>query len=497
MHRETLLPQPVLFNAALYAVVALVYSLAFFIIDNANPGKHVFDKQSDLREKFSLLAICSWPLLLFGAFILLAVRVGANVRRRRRRRRRRNQIQSTLSSFKRSKSATRISRSRSQMDRDPSSTRRSSSAPPALPRPPSTKPPALAAPTTPPSSSHPTFSTPSQPRRVQSDHVALPDQSLLPVQARQHSTVNRQYSTTPLPNTSNLEKSRNLSKRSNKSTSSQVPRGFVSVTRGQKAFSAIGFLLIAVGLFATSAVAALVFQGQRERYFILLNDLGYQHDGAKEWAIAIATGGVFAVLFAVLGISACIKFFKAVRPTPSSLEMRTVALGPDAELDALEGAWSRNNSQPNDLYSTTLRRKYVDESGDDDDFVERGGRGMDGSESETDDVDQGSDVESVGTAGDGMGIVRVVSTNAEGTGNGAGGDWRQVYEMGSFLPYQPDQATVERMMRQLRDMGFSNPFQNIAALQASSFDLEIASDKLDNAQVKRMQGLSSTDLLPV
>lgn len=57
------------------------------------------------------------------------------------------------------------------------------------------------------------------------------------------------------------------------------------------------------------------------------------------------------------------------------------------------------------------------------------------------------------------------------------------YQPPHHLPYQPDQRTVDRLMRQLRDMGFRNPHQNLAALQASSFDLERASDKLVNAQI--------------
>lgn len=49
-------------------------------------------------------------------------------------------------------------------------------------------------------------------------------------------------------------------------------------------------------------------------------------------------------------------------------------------------------------------------------------------------------------------------------------------------PAQPDEQTEERMLRQLRDMGFKNRHENLAALQASCFDLEIASDKLANAR---------------
>lgn len=62
-------------------------------------------------------------------------------------------------------------------------------------------------------------------------------------------------------------------------------------------------------------------------------------------------------------------------------------------------------------------------------------------------------------------------------------DWRRVFGNGTSLSYQPNQHTVERMMRQLHDMGFSSPYQNIVVFQASSFDPEIASNKLTAAQV--------------
>lgn len=475
MHRETLLPQPVLVNGALYAIVALVYSIAFFIIDQTHPGTHVFADNSQYRDPFSSLAICSWPILLFGALILIAVRVGANVRRRRKRRHR-----------KASTSRTTSARSRSHIT---SGGRRSSSAPPALPRPPSTVPPVLPS-TVPPIATLPSVSSPNvdahsirltpepKNKRAQSDHV------IDGIQGHTALVLTRASEGVRIPSvqTSNLAAARIASKRSTKSNSSRVPRGFVSVTRGQKIYAAIGFLWVALGLFATSAVAGLVFVGQRQRNLRLLLDLGEEgKEGLKEWAISISTGGIFSVLFLVLGISACIKFVNAVRRTPSSLELRTVSLDPDDELEAMEGAWSRTNSHPNDVVvmmnagdSSMALTDY------DDDLDLKGGKKDSGSDSDDSDAlskDEGVKFESETSAS--------VPTRSDvfAPPPAQPEDWRQVYRNGTFLPYQPEQQTVERMMRQLRDMGFSNQYQNIVALQASSFDLEIASDKLAAAQV--------------
>lgn len=470
MHRETLLPQPVLVNAALYAIVALVYSIAFFIIDQTHPGTHVFAEGSRYRDPFISVAICSWPILLFGALILIGTRVGANVRRRRRRRNRKSTATRTTSA--RSRSQTTVPG------------RRSSSAPPHLPRPTATLSPDLPS-TVPPVAKLPSLSSPNvdahsirltpepKNKRAQSDHVidgAQGHTALVLTRASEGIRI-------PSVQTSNLPAPRI---RTTKSNCSRVPRGFVSVTKSQKVYAAIGFLWVALGLFATAVTAGLVFVGQRERNKKVLLDLGLEaKEGVKEWAISISTGAIFAVLFVVLAISACIKFLNVVRRAPSSRELRTVSLDPDDELEAMEGAWSRTNSHPNDVVVMLAAGDSSMALTDDDDLKKAEQRDS-GSDSDDSDAVSGDD---------GVKLESEVSSSMPTRSDvfapppSQSQDWRQVYRNGTFLPYQPDQQTVERMMRQLRDMGFSNPYQNIVALQASSFDLEIASDKLTAAQV--------------
>lgn len=470
MHqRETLFPQPVLTNAALYALVALVYSIAFFIIDQTNPGAHVFAKNAQVRQLFSLLSICSWPILLFGALTLVAVRVGGNVRRRRRRRRRRG-----------SRSSKSVSRSRSR-SMTPNG-RRCSSAPPSLQRPPSTAVPSVV---TGPVEAPPAAVGGQQSfanSRTSGEKGSKKGVSVDLGSVKVESRGEKMRTSTP-------GASRTTSKRSGKSSSSHVPRGFVSVTRGQKAFSAIGFFLVTIGLLATAVAAALICYGQRQRNLLRLKDLGYEQDGVKEWAIALATGGVFTILFAVLSVSVAINFIKAISRTPYNLELRTVSLGHDDELDALEGAWIRTNSRPGDDFTGLA---IVPDSPT---------PTVDGEESICEDGSNKTKAKSgiadsvSVTPGNANEVAINMHRNSCNTMKATilttpasqGDDWRDVYRRGAFLPYQPDEGTVERMMRQLRDMGFNNPFQNIAALQASSFDLEIASDKLTNAQMDNSQ----------
>lgn len=419
MSRSSLLPRPVLFNAALYAAIALVYSVAFFIIDRAGPDKYVFWKASTLRTAFSYVVICSWPILLFGGLILIAVRVGATVHRRRRHRRKKNHDSSKNSEQIPAEDGTSVRRSRSRpgagdaLDDDLSDFpdhRRDAVVPPS----PTLSPSAVSSPSSTASPS------PSPSRGVGAQDV--------------HSD-----------RASSKKKSKKKKVDPSLSTSRSVPTGFVSVTPAQKLYAGIGFAWVAVGLAATSASAALVFFGQRERLRRTISSLGLESgEKWKEWVIPICTGGLFMLLFVLLALSTLSKVILTIMAPPHKRESRS------NELETEE--------------VTHFERDVIMPGGEEYDLDE--------------DVEQG-----VADGGISRGALDhdVLGMVGESTAGSSSGTWRQ-FTSERQLPYQPDDQTIDRMMRQLRDMGFTNPHQNIAALQASCFDLEKASDKLSNAQ---------------
>lgn len=73
-----------LFNGVVYAASALLYSVTLFALEAARSGTYVFLPGSKWRNVFNYLAVCSWPVLFFGALMLLAVRVAAGRARKRR-----------------------------------------------------------------------------------------------------------------------------------------------------------------------------------------------------------------------------------------------------------------------------------------------------------------------------------------------------------------------------------------------------------------------------
>lgn len=341
------------------------------------------------------------------------------------------------------------------------------------------------------------------------------------------------------------------------STSQLVPKGYVSVTRAQKAFAAIGFIWVCTGLLMTTVVAALVFFGRREQLLQRATKLGGE-GGATEWIVPIFTGLVFVPLFAALAFGVAMKAWAAVTPTPQALEMRTVSLDPDDDDDDIAGAAAaasalvmgqgmpaRSSSargsvggamdglpraasmqgggrsasgNVGDLESGTLvvassKKQRIngtiveDSSGllfsDDDDDDD------DSDDDEDDDDDDDDDYDDDDNDAEQRHERRVNSNNysnsrrrsttAAGTGTvefanledlqlhhrrrAHTDEWRELYRRGaSYLAWQPAEPVVERMMRQLRDMGFGHAHENIAALQASGFDLEKAADKLSQAQ---------------
>lgn len=380
---ETLLPRPILFNGALYACLALVYTVVIFSLEAARPGQYVFSDshQSKWRTIFNNMAIVSWPVLLFGALILIAVRAGANVRRRRRKRSKKKKSNRNNSSRR---SAGTLSNRNNSHNSIPNHT-----------LPPSTTPPPVAL-------------------RAESAHrnESVPD--LIHTLTLNDDEEN--------PDLLRVKSSRRV-KRS-RSETSNVPRGYVSVTRPQRLYAAYGFLWVAIGLAVTAIAAAMVFVGQREHFADVSKVLGSEVPKWKAWLIPILTSGILIPVFSVLAITTSFKFFSTLTakynvamPTPAASE------GSVREVEDIDLLYKAD--------------KGIDEDDADEDFVA-----------------PESPSAHLGTS------TRVIDA--------------------AILPNVPDQSTIDRLMRQLRDMGFRNPDQNMAALQASSFDLEKASDKLAN-----------------
>ncbi|CAN8070242.1 unnamed protein product [Agarophyton chilense] len=379
---ETFLPRHILFNAALYTGAALVYTVVIFSLETSRPGEYVFydSDKSKWRSIYNNICIISWPILLFGALILLAVRVGANVRRRRRKR------------SKKKKKKNRSSSKNSLSDRNTSN---NSLEEPRLP--PSTTPPAV-------------------PLRLESAHRDSTP-SLL-----QDTPSEKGEEDPPIVRAKSSRKAKRA-----KSGTFHVPKGYVSVTRTQRLFAAFGFLWVAVGLALTAAAAAIVFVGQRERFRQVATRLGNKQEDWKTWVIPICTGGILVVLYGTLAITTLTKFF-------STLTARTSM--PTRGTAASEGS-VREVEDLDLLYES----------------------GKELSDDDRDDANERS-------------LASVITPAVTSSQN------RMIGTM--VLPNSPDQSTIDRLMRQLRDMGFRNPDQNMAALQASSFDLEKASDKLVN-----------------
>ncbi|PXF45938.1 hypothetical protein BWQ96_04299 [Gracilariopsis chorda] len=380
---ETILPRPILFNGALYACLALIYTVVIFSLEAARPGEYVFSDsdESKWRTVFNNTAIVSWPVLLFGALILIAVRAGANVRRRRRKRSKR----------KKSKKKSNSHRSTSTL----SNRNNSDNTIPNQPLPPSTTPPPVAL-------------------RAESAHRHESAPDLVHTLTLNDDEEN--------PDLLRVKSSRRV-KRS-RSETSHVPRGYVSVTRAQRLYAAFGFLWVAVGLAVTAAAAAIVFVGQREHFDDVARILGSENPVWKTWVIPLLTSGILIPVFGVLAITTSFKFFSTLTarytvamPTPAASE------GSVREVEDIDLLYKMDNE--------------IGEDDVDDDFV----------------------------AADSP------SANL--------GEYTRIIDS-AILPTVPDQSTVDRLMRQLRDMGFRNPDQNMAALQASSFDLEKASEKLAN-----------------
>ncbi|KAI0558272.1 Ubiquitin-associated [Gracilaria domingensis] len=203
-----------------------------------------------------------------------------------------------------------------------------------------------------------------------------------------------------------------------------VPKGFVSVNRPQRLYAAFGFLWVAVGLAMTAAAAAIVFIGQRERFQQVANSLGNQQEDWKTWIIPICTGGILVLVFGTLAITTFIKFFSTLGTRPSlPLRNTTASEGSVREVEDLDLLYKTGKELPDDDLGDTELPAVPPPA--------------------------------------------AIATN-KGVINA------------TALPNAPEQRTIDRLMRQLRDMGFKNPDQNMAALQASSFDLEKASDKLAN-----------------
>ena len=226
-------------------------------------------------------------------------------------------------------------------------------------------------------------------------------------------------------------------KKRKKSLKKKVPKGYVSITRTQRIYAAFGFLWVAVGLALTTAAAAVVFVGQRERYknaAVALGNGNEDREDWKAWVFPIFTGLIVAVVYGVLCITTTVKFIRTVvakgreidTPTPSASGRSDTRSGPRSEGNSV-GALEEVEV----IFEEELRYPSAPP-------------------------------------------IAVVPGEARMKDN--------LY-YGAPLPYQPDEQTVKRLMRQLRDMGYRNPHQTLAALQASSFDLERASEKLANSQV--------------
>lgn len=356
-HTEWLIPRPVLFNAALYSFSALIYTVTLFSLEAIDPYKYVFDPQTPWRNRFSYLAICSWPILLFGALILIAVRIGSRSRKR---------------SNSKKKKAKRKAKKRKEKQRN-------------KPLPPSTIPPSQQQPQDLPTYPPPVSTTP------------------LPLQQPPPPPRNNSATTTG-STVKRIRSSRSGRRRS-------VPRGYVSVTRPQRIFAAFGFLWVAIGLICTSACGGLVFVGQRDRYKLNAQALG-SDDGWKSVLIPLITGGLPLLVYAIMAVSSLFKIYTTFNAKGRIVETPAASIEDDDDIELAKA----------DAF----------------------------------DVD-------------------VVFETPEG--------YPTPGENRTEFGNTPDNRTVERLMQQLRDMGFRNPHQNMAALQASSFDLEMASVKLANAQM--------------
>lgn len=249
---ESLLPRAILFNAAIYALVALLYSVSFFALETSYRGRYVFAaRESTLRDIFNNIAICSWPVLLFGALILIAVRIGARVRKGRRKRDNDSKSSSPTGSVPNSRSRTPSPASRHHID------------------PPLTAPPLQAA------------------------------------EAEQEA---------PLTDTEAGEgkKSRRKGRRKRK----RVPKGYVSLTRSQRLFAAAGFLWVSIGLALTATAAVFVFLGMRERSKDAAVTLGVERTAWKDWVIPIVCGMLVAVVLSFLALTTLIKVFTTLTAKP-------------------------------------------------------------------------------------------------------------------------------------------------------------------------------------
>lgn len=415
----TLIPRSVLFNAALYSFSALVYSIAIFSLEIIRPGKYVFAKGSSWRDIFNYIAICSWPILLFGALILSAVRIGANVRRKRN-----NKEQAK--------------KEQNQKDRN---IKKSNS----RPAPPSTRPPGA-----PPLSATP---TPPPPALVTED----PNQS---AQSMADSTADAK-----------LKKGKKKRKRSRSAV--RVPRGYVSVTRTQRLFASVGFLWVAIGLACTSASAVIVFLGLRDRSTVLATEIGVEgNDTVKEWVIPCVVGGVMAAIYAVLALTTIVKFWRTVTAPERTHRERRARAQARASANG-SGAPSRSNSRGissggGDLESAVGRmadmdRMLADESDYENDLYPSGKK-VQMESRKTPDIH----VTAPGLAN------KIVPSRS-------GNRFSGTSSLSSWAT-EPDAATVDSLMTQLKNMGYRNEHQNIAALQAASFDLKRAAEKLANVQ---------------
>ena len=410
----TLLPRSVLFNAALYAFSALVYSLAIFSLEVIRPGKYVFASGSSWRDIFNYIAICSWPTLLFGALILIAVRIGANVRRKRNKKEQ-NRKEQNQKDLKLKKSNSR-------------------------PAPPSTRPPG--APPTPP-----------PPALVPED----PNQS---AQSIADSTVD-----------SKLKNGKK--KRSRSRSRTRVPKGYVSVIRTQRLFASIGFLWVAIGLACTSASAVIVFLGLRDRSKVLATEIGVEDaDTIKEWVIPSIVGGVMAVIYAALSITTIVKFWRTVTAPERTPRERRARARARASANG-SGAPTRSDSRGissggGDMESAFGRMADMDKMLADESNYEKDsyptGKKIQMESRKTPDIH-------VPALGSGNKLVPSRSGNRF-SGTSSLSSWAT----------EPDAATVDSLMTQLKNMGYRNEHQNIAALQAASFDLKRAAEKLANVQ---------------
>eukprot|EP00177_Eucheuma_denticulatum_P006829 GFKZ01012422.1.p1 GENE.GFKZ01012422.1~~GFKZ01012422.1.p1 ORF type:complete len:386 (+),score=40.64 GFKZ01012422.1:131-1159(+) len=252
-HVETLLPRPALFNTALYALPALVYTATLFTLEMLRPFQYVFAPQSPWRDRFAYLAIISWPILVFGALILVAVRIGARARRRSSKR------------SKRTSSGKKLS-------------------PPV--------PPSTAVPRTPPRALLPLYNDPSQ--------VTVEAEGM-------EGMVDPEPEVTDSRRGSMLRRRRRRRRR-------RLPRGYVSVTTAQRLFAGFGFLWVAVGMVSTGGCAVFVFFGQRERNAVDSGLSGVvDEDIWKTIVVPVLTGIVPALVFLGMTIASLFRFKGVVR----------------------------------------------------------------------------------------------------------------------------------------------------------------------------------------